>query len=125
MMPYEQAVTMRVKTIVVIDDEADLVDLTVMLLEAAGHRVVGSTDSFQAVGLVIREGAEIVVLDFEMPGMDGGDVAKALRAEPRTQGIRIVFLSGTAEAEIRRSCTQYDAFLRKPATSKALFAAVA
>lgn len=70
------------------------------------------------------EDAEVVVLDFMLVNMTGGDVCRALRAEPKTRGVRIVLLSGRPEVEIRRSCTQYDAYVRKTATGKALFKAV-
>lgn len=112
------------KTVVVIDDELDLVELTVLLLQSSGHRAIGSTDGSKAVAMVTGEDAEVVVLDFMLAGMTGGDVCEALRAEPRTREVRIVLLSGTPEDVIRRSCTQYDTYLRKPANSTALFEAI-
>ena len=112
------------KTIVVIDDELDQVDLAVLLLQSAGHRAIGSTDGAQAVAMVTAEGADSVVLDFMLNGMTGADVCEALRSEPKTRHVRIVVVSGTPEREIRRSCTLYDAYLKKPASSSALFEAL-
>ena len=114
----------QLKTVVVIDDEVDQVDLTVLLLQSAGHRAVGATDGSQAVAMVAREGAEVVVCDFMLAGMTGGDVCTALRTEPTTCQVRIVMLSGTPEAEIRRSCQRYDVYLTKPVDSAALFQAI-
>ena len=111
-------------SIIVIDDELDQVDMTVMLLQSRGHRAVGSTDGLQAVTLVTDEDAAVVVLDFMMNGVNGGDVCRAIRADSRTRDVRIVLLSGTSEVEIRRSCTQYDMYVSKPPTSQALFRAV-
>ena len=112
------------KTVVVIDDELDLVESTVLLLQSSGHLATGSTDGSKAVAMVTAENAEVVVLDFMLAGMTGGDVCVALRAEPKTREVRIVLLSGTPEDIIRRSCTQYDTYLRKPANGAALFEAM-
>lgn len=107
--------------IIVIDDEADQVELTVMLLQLRGHKATGTTDGSRAVELVAAEHASVVLLDFMLGRTTGGDVCQALRAESRTQDVRVVLLSGTPEVEIRRTCTLYDAYLRKPPTSNALF----
>lgn len=112
------------RTVVVIDDELDQVDLTVLLLQASGHHAIGSTDGSEAVALVAGEGGEVVVLDFMLAGMTGGDVCSALRAEPATSQVRIVLLSATSEPDVRRTCTQYDTYLSKPTSRKALFKAI-
>ena len=112
------------KSILVIDDVSDLLDLTVMLLQLAGHRVVGSTDGAKAVASVIKERVDVVVLDFLLVGMTGGDVCAALRAHPTTRDVKIILVSGTPEDVIRRTCTQYNAFLRKPAAGAALLGAI-
>jgi CheY-like chemotaxis protein len=118
-------VGIRSRNIVVIDDEPDQVDLTVALLQASGHRAIGSTDGAKAVALVTGQGGEVVVvLDFMLSGMTGGDVCSALRAEPATRQVRIVLLSATPEREIRLSCTQYDTYLSKPTSHRALSEAI-
>lgn len=77
-----------------------------------------------AVAMVMGEGAEVVVLDFMMAGITGGNVCKDLRANPKTCGVQIVMLSGTPEGEIRRSCTQYDTYLRRPVNGTVLVEAI-
>ena len=62
------------KSVVVIDDESDQVEITTILLEIAGHRVCGSTDPTQAVQLVVNERAQVVVVDFMMPVVNGAQV---------------------------------------------------
>ena len=108
------------KTIVVIDDEPDIVDLTVMVLESAGHRAHGTTAGKAVVNLAVEHSADIVVLDHLMPEMNGAEVGRALRAHPVTQDIKIVMHSATPEATIRASFAHYDAYLAKPAHGLAL-----
>ncbi len=112
------------KTIVVIDDEPDNVDLTVMLLESAGHAAFGSTDGPLGVLLAAEKGADIAVLDYMMPTTNGGEIGKLLHAYPPTQSIKILMCSGTSEAAIRLSFTQYNAFLKKPIHPPALLQAI-
>lgn len=108
------------KTVVVIDDETDIVDLTVMVLESAGHRAHGATAGKAGVKLAVEHSADIVVLDHLMPGMNGADVGRALRAHSVTHDIKIVMHSATPEATIRVAFTGYDAYLEKPAHGLAL-----
>lgn len=116
--------TSQPRSVVVIDNEPDQLELAVLLLQTAGHRTVGTTDGGDAVALVTGSGGEVVVLDFMLTGMTGCDVCDALRSDPTTRDVRIVILSGTPEREIRRMCTHYDAYLSKPVSSRALTKAI-
>ena len=72
------------KTVIVVDDEQDHVDVTVLLLQSAGHSAYGATDGFAGLKLAIEMKADIVVLDFAMPVMDGAGVGKMFaRTLPR------------------------------------------
>lgn len=113
------------KTVVVIDNEPDNVDLTVMVLQAAGHTALGTTAVRNGVGLAVHHAADVVVLDYQMPDMNGAEVGKALRAHPITMDIKIVMHSATPEATIRASFTQYDAYVAKPAPGLRLLQAIA
>lgn len=115
---------LKPRTIVVIDDEPDQVESTVLLLRALGHQAVGSTDGTKAVALVTGEAGQVVILDFLLGGMTGADVCSALRAVPATREVKIILLSATPEREIRRSCTQYDTYLSKPTSRTALVKAL-
>ncbi len=56
----------------------------------------------------------LVLLDFMMPLMKGGEVAQKLRTDPATQHIKIVMNSSLGEPSIRNYFADYDAFIRKP-----------
>ncbi len=66
--------TAQAQTVVVVDDDSDLVDLTVMILEAAGHIAHGATNAVHAVDLVSASDADILLLDYMMPNLSGGAV---------------------------------------------------
>jgi DNA-binding response OmpR family regulator len=69
------------RTILVVDDEPRIVDLARDYLEHAGFRVIAASDGTQALESARRDRPDLVVLDLGMPGLDGLDVTKALRAE--------------------------------------------
>ena len=111
-------------TIVVIDDAVDLVESVLMLLELEGYRALGAIDGPTGIRVAEEAGADLVVLDFMLPGMDGAAVGKALRAHPALGGVRIVMCSATPEPSVRKSFTGYDVFLTKPAVPTIFLAAV-
>lgn len=112
------------QTVVVIDDEPDNVDLTVMLLQLAGHIAFGSTSSDSGIALAAEYRASVVVLDFMMPNANGADVGRSLRTNPATSTVKILMCSGTEEATVRLSFTDYEAFLVKPVVTAALLEAI-
>ena len=66
-------------TILCVDDEPVGLEVRRMLLERAGYRVFTAIDGPAALEIFAREPIEVVVLDFAMPGMDGGEVASNMR----------------------------------------------
>jgi DNA-binding response OmpR family regulator len=69
------------RTILVVDDEPRIVDLARDYLEHAGFRVIAANDGTSALESARRDRPDLVVLDLGLPGRDGLDVTKALRAE--------------------------------------------
>ena len=85
------------KTVVVVDNEQDHVDVTVLLLESVGHSAYAASDGLAGVKLVIEMKADIVLLDFAMPVINGADVGKMLREDPATRQTKILMYSSTPE----------------------------
>jgi DNA-binding response OmpR family regulator len=69
------------RTILVVDDEPRIVELACDYLEHAGFRVIAAADGRGALETARRDRPDLVVLDLGLPGLDGLDVTKALRAE--------------------------------------------
>jgi two-component system, OmpR family, phosphate regulon response regulator PhoB len=80
--------------IVVADDDPVFRTLLQMKLEAEGHRVTVACDGDEALLLANTDPPELLVLDVAMPGMDGLEVTRRLRAQPETKALPIVLLTG-------------------------------
>jgi CheY-like chemotaxis protein len=63
------------------------------ILKAAGIAVRAATSGVRALEAMREKAPDLVLLDVEMPGQDGWEVAAALRADERTRGLRVVFVS--------------------------------
>jgi CheY-like chemotaxis protein len=82
-------------TVMVVDDEPDLRYLLRITLEAAGYGVVEAAHGEVALELARRSPPRLVLTDWMMPRMSGGELIERLRAEESTKAIPIVIISGT------------------------------
>jgi len=83
-------------TILVIDDEKDLIELVRVNLEKEGYDVIAAGDGQSGLEIACNHRTDMVVLDLMMPGMDGMEVCRELRANPRTQRLPILMLTAKA-----------------------------
>jgi two-component system alkaline phosphatase synthesis response regulator PhoP len=81
-----------VSTILVVDDEKDILELLKYNLEKEGYRVLTAHNGKEALR-VVKQHPDLVVLDIMMPELDGWEVCKAIRKDPTTAKIPIVFLT--------------------------------
>jgi len=112
--------------ILVVDDEKDLVDLVVYNLEKAGFRTLQAYDGAAALRKVQAEGADAVVLDVMLPELDGWEVLKRLRAEPRTAKLPVLMLTARGEETDKVLGLELgaDDYLAKPFSPRELVARV-
>ena len=80
--------------ILVVDDDAAFADFVAELLREQGAEVLVAPDGFAAGRAVERWQPAIVLLDLRMPGLDGFDVCRALKASPTTRDIRVLAVTG-------------------------------
>jgi CheY-like chemotaxis protein len=103
--------------ILVVDDNHDSAATLAALLRAIGHTVVEAYDGRAATALAAEFEPDLVLLDLQMPGMDGFDVIRELRARQR-HGARsfVIALTGYGDAAYREATTEegFDAHLQKP-----------
>lgn len=113
-------------TILVVEDEPDIAELVKYHLDKAGlpARVVG--DGKQALDLIVREQPALVVLDLMLPGLDGMEVCRRLRASPATRGIPVIMLTAKAEEVDRIVGLEMgaDDYVPKPFSPRELVARV-
>jgi DNA-binding response OmpR family regulator len=85
------------KTVLVVDDEKDLVDLVGFNLEKEGFSVLKALDGEKALDLVRTKRPDLVVLDLMLPGVKGLDVCRILRGRPETAALPIIMLTARGE----------------------------
>ncbi len=85
------------KTILVVDDEKDLVDLITYNLQRNGFDALSAYNGNEALEIALREQPDLIVLDLMLPGIDGTEVARRLKADARTANTPIVMLTAKAE----------------------------
>jgi two-component system, chemotaxis family, CheB/CheR fusion protein len=85
--------------VLVVDDNLDAAETLMMLLEMMGHDVKMANDGQEAIAVATREQPRVVLLDIGMPGMNGYDVARALREQPETRDVVLVAMTGWGQEE--------------------------
>lgn len=80
--------------ILIVEDEAAIAENLQALLQARGHQVTIAGDGAAAVDAARRGGPDLMLLDIMLPKLGGFDVCRILKAEPATQKIKIVMITG-------------------------------
>jgi len=106
--------------ILVVEDYPDNLTLMTYLLTAAGHEVRGATTGRQTVAAAREQLPDIVVLDIQLPDMDGYQVLNALRADAQTAAIPVVAVTAYAMVGDRDDALAagFDGYLPKPITPR-------
>ncbi|MDQ1491874.1 MAG: two-component system, chemotaxis family, sensor kinase CheA, partial [Actinomycetota bacterium] len=86
-------------SILVADDALVVRELQRSILEQAGYRVLVAEDGHAALGTLTRERVDLLLTDVDMPGMNGFDLTRAVRAHPDLQNLPVVILSSKSSAE--------------------------
>lgn len=104
------------RRVLLVDDNADARSALSELLSLSGHEVREAADGESAIEAALGERPDAVLLDLGLPGMDGCEVARRLRAEPGLEGLLLVALSGWAgpEDRLRTAEAGFDHHLAKP-----------
>jgi len=112
------------RKVLLVDDEDSLRKVMKDLLEREGYDVTEARDGVQALDQVDRVGPDIIVLDLNLPGLDGYGVLSHLRSRPATAGIPVIVLTakGDEDNEVRVFELGADDFLTKPFRARALSA---
>ena len=114
------------KQILVVEDEEDILELVSFNLKKEGYQVRGVTSGEEALQEVRRKIPSLIILDLMLPGVDGFDVCKSLKNDPRTKAVPIVMLTARSEeADIVIGLELgADDYLTKPFSPRVLIARV-
>jgi signal transduction histidine kinase/CheY-like chemotaxis protein len=109
-------------SVLLADDNRDAVDMLAALMRMDGHTVVTAYDGQEALALATRHQPDVLVLDIGMPGLNGYEVARRVRAQPWECQPLLVAATGWGQQDDRRKATAagFDAHLTKPFDPHAL-----
>lgn len=117
---------MESKRILVVDDEKNLVKIVAHYLAREGYIVQAAHNGQQALMKLEQETFDLIVLDLMLPGVNGLDIARLLKNDPKTSGIPIIMLSAKGEeADIVTGLELgADDYVTKPFSSRVLAARI-
>lgn len=117
---------MAKQNILVVEDEEDILELVRYNLAKEGHHVTGVGSGEEALKAVRAEPPDLILLDLMLPGVDGLDVCKTLKGDPKTRSIPIVMLTAKGEeADIVTGLEMgADDYVTKPFSPRVLMARV-
>lgn len=110
------------KKILIVDDEVDVTDLVAYHLRAKGFHVEALNDPNGSIGVARTFMPDLVVLDVMMPDLNGIQICRMLRADPKLQKVPVIFLTAKAEEtdRIQGLETGADDYICKPFSTKEL-----
>jgi two-component system alkaline phosphatase synthesis response regulator PhoP len=114
------------ETILVVDDEEDILELIRYNLAREGYQVAGAASGEEAVKAAKAILPDLILLDLLLPGMDGLEICRALKGEPRTRPIPIIMLTAKGEeADIVAGLELgADDYVTKPFSPRVLLARI-
>jgi CheY-like chemotaxis protein len=114
LQPAEQP--LPVPRCLIVDDSVSVRQAMEQLMQDTGYEVSTARDGLDALGAVQRHRPDIVLVDLEMPRMNGLEFTSALRNQPATQGIPVVMITSRFTEKHRRLALEagVSAFLTKP-----------
>jgi two-component system cell cycle response regulator DivK len=116
-----------VSTILIIEDNPDNMTLTVLLLESEGHTVIKAVDAEAGLTLARAQLPDLILMDIQLPGMDGLQAAALLKGDPSTRAIPVIALTALAMKgdEERIRAAGCDGYVAKPIRIHEFLATVA
>ena len=109
-------------SVLVVDDNRDAVHMLQALFEFEQFEVATAYDGYDAIAAVQRHIPSFIVMDLGMPGIDGYDTVRRIRAHPGTEGITIVALTGwgQSDARMKAAAAGFNHHMVKPVDFDAL-----
>jgi two-component system cell cycle response regulator DivK len=115
-----------VANILVIEDNAANMTLAVFLLESVGHTVLSATDAEAGLAYARSEHPDLILMDIQLPGMDGLEATALLKRDTATREIPVIALTALAMKgdETRILAAGCDGYIAKPMRYKEFLATV-
>ena len=110
------------KKILVVDDEAQIVRLLSLRLQANNYDVVVAYDGYQCIQMAKEENPDLILLDIKMPMGGGIKAFETLRENTYTETIPVIFITAFPSVEVKKQVIDMgaDGFIAKPFSSEEL-----
>jgi two-component system, cell cycle response regulator DivK len=112
--------------ILVVEDNAANMRLVVLLLQKVGHTVLCAVDAEAGLTLARTDQPDLILMDIQLPGMDGLSATALLKKDPATAAIPVIALTALAHKQDHANATAAgcDGYLAKPLSMQGLYSAV-
>ncbi len=102
------------KRILVVDDEPDMLKVTLLRLAKSGYETIGGRDGLEALELIRAHVPDLIILDLYLPGLNGDEVVKVLKKDKKLKQIPVILVSATVRTLKERAAKcGADAFFTK------------
>ncbi len=115
------------KRILVIEDEAEMIDLTRIVLEREGYEVIGAVGGARGLELIKAEKPDLVLLDLMMPDIGGWEVYRQVKADPELAHIPVIVVTAKAQSidkVLGLQVAKVDDYITKPFGPKELLESI-
>lgn len=114
------------QNILIVDDEAQIRALLMRAMSREGYAVRFAVDGEEAFGLIEKKIPDLILLDFNLPGLSGKEICRRLRRDSSTMSIPIIMITGSSVEELPADCLNSgaDDYVPKPFNIKELLARV-
>ncbi|WP_440222808.1 response regulator [Dokdonella sp. MW10] len=114
------------RSVMVADDQPDILLAVSSILRREGHVVSCALDGAEALQMALEDPPDVAILDIDMPLKSGIELARVLRADPRTAHARLVAMTGSAAPGLHARCVAagFDVVCWKPFSASTLLQAL-
>ena len=118
---------MTAARILVVEDNPANLQLMVYLLQAFGYQTISATDGIEGLELATSEAPSLILMDLQMPRLDGYEAARQLKALPSLRGVPIIAVTAFAMVGDRERILMqgFDGYIGKPIAPETFMSQVA
>ena len=117
---FEGTVTQKIKKILVVEDEKDILELLLSIFDDFGdYRILSAMDGEEALRLVRVDNPDIILLDIQLPRLNGYEVCKSVKSDPTMSRTKVLMLTGMTQNSDRQKAQEAgaDGYITKPFSS--------
>lgn len=112
------------KKILIIEDDNDILEITSLILNINNFEVFGVNETRDIIGLVTLHQPDLILTDYMLPGLTGGQICTLIKSNSETETIPVVLMSAYTKQAIDIVNFKYDAFVQKPFDTEHLVAVI-